>query len=374
MRVFFQNIKGLSHSPSRDDYDYYLAHLNDLEIDVAGLAETNTAWQHKFLRYDFTTRARKAGNGMSKTSFRSPAATVDWIPPQETFQAGGSLTTCFDKWTTGLYGPDVQDETGLGRWSGLTFRGKHKNVLTLITAYRTCAGTRQTAPLGSTFHREIEFFRHKSEKNINPRTRFLHDMRDLILRLRDKGHSILLMMDANSTLDDDTNLSDMIHTCGLYDLHRSDPPLSTYIGAERRRIDFMFGCHNVLEAAIRSGTLSYVDGPQSDHRALYIDLDTSLLLDHHPMDNAIQPPPCRALKTGNPEIVARYHQLMLRLSTDNHNMVHRIDKLFKHHAKMSEHQLRRHLENGTEIKAVQCDTQRNLLVNAGNKNITGRQY
>jgi hypothetical protein len=51
---------------------------------------------------------------MSKTSFGSPDAEVDRIPPQETFQAGGSLTVCFDRWTTGIYGPDIQDQTGLG--------------------------------------------------------------------------------------------------------------------------------------------------------------------------------------------------------------------------------------------------------------------
>lgn len=343
MRVFFQNIKGLSHSHHRDDYDYYMAHLTDLNIDVAGLSETNTAWQHPFLRADFTTRARKAGNGMSKTSFGSPDATVDRIPPQETFQAGGSLTVCFDKWTTGIYGPDIQDKTGLGRWSGLTFRGKHNNIFTLITAYRTCAGTRQTAPLGSTFHREAEFLKNHPGKHKNPRIQFLHDMRALLLNLRGNGHSILLMMDANSTLEEDNTLLETVNMCGLYDLHHSDPAKSTYIGAESRRIDFMFGCKNVLEATTRSGTLSYLEGPQSDHRPLYVDLDTSLLLEYHPMDNAIQPPQCRALKTGNPEIVARYHQLMLDYY-ETHNMVNRMDKIFKHHSKLSDHQLRRQLE------------------------------
>jgi hypothetical protein len=79
------------------------------------------------------------------------------FPPHETFQAGGSLTVCLGKWTTCIYGKDIQDVSGLGRWSGVTLRGKQENSVSLITAYRTCAGTRQTAPLGSTFHREIEF-------------------------------------------------------------------------------------------------------------------------------------------------------------------------------------------------------------------------
>jgi hypothetical protein len=159
LRIFFQNIKGLSHTPSGEDYNYYCQQFRDLQIDVAGLAETNTAWQHQILRQAFTSKARRVGKGMSKTSFGSPTTTIDCrIPPQETFQAGGSLTVCFGSWTTSIFGHDIQDPTGLGRWSGLTFRGKHDNALSIITAYRTCSGSHQTAALGSTFHREVEFF------------------------------------------------------------------------------------------------------------------------------------------------------------------------------------------------------------------------
>jgi hypothetical protein len=90
------------------------------------------------------------------------------------------------------------------------------------------------------------------------------------------------MLDANGTLEDDTDLHDMIQTCGLHDLHRHDPPKSTYIGTESRRIDFMFGCIKIVEAVVKSGTLSYTEGPQSDHRSMYIDLTTKVLLEHHP--------------------------------------------------------------------------------------------
>jgi hypothetical protein len=134
LRIFFQNIKGLSHTPSGEDYNYYCQQFRDLQIDVAGLAETNTAWQHQILRQAFTSKARRVGEGMSKTSFGSPTTTIDRIPPQETFQAGGSLTVCFGSWTTSIFGHDIQDPTGLGRWSGLTFRGKHDNALSIITA------------------------------------------------------------------------------------------------------------------------------------------------------------------------------------------------------------------------------------------------
>ena len=105
IRIFYQNIKGLSHTPSSEDYNYYLDHFRDLAVDIAGLAETNTAWQHQFLRQEFTNKARRAGSGLSKTSFGSPSTTVDLIPPNETFQAGGSITLCLGSWTTAILDP-----------------------------------------------------------------------------------------------------------------------------------------------------------------------------------------------------------------------------------------------------------------------------
>ena len=323
LRIFFQNIKGLSHNHSREDYDYYLDHFRALQVDIAGLAETNTAWQHQFLRHDFTTKARRSGAGLSKTSFGSPSKLVDPIPPTETYQAGGSLTLCLGRWTTAILGSDIVDPTGLGRWSGITLRGKHDNVLHIISAYRTCDGSRQTASLGSTYHREAEYYRDITAGTLsqcrNPRQRFLTELGDVILKYRDSGHYVLLMLDANGTIEDDSNLRQMIAKSGLYNLHHMDPAPSTYIGAKNRRIDLMLGCKKVLESTIRAGTLSYTEGPQSDHRALYIDMDPRTLLSYHPSDNSIQSHPGRALKTGNPEIVAAYHTKnsgLLRASQD----------------------------------------------------------
>ena len=51
-RLFFQNIKGLSTSAGKEDYRYVLDCLQTLQVDIAGIAETNTCWQHPHLRDD----------------------------------------------------------------------------------------------------------------------------------------------------------------------------------------------------------------------------------------------------------------------------------------------------------------------------------
>jgi Reverse transcriptase (RNA-dependent DNA polymerase) len=349
LRILFQNIKGLSHYSNGEDYEYYLQHLRDIQIDIAGLSETNTAWQHQHLRYNFSNRARKAGDGLAKISYGSPTKDIEAITPEKTFQAGGSITLCLGSWTTTIIGKDIQDPTGLGRWSGLSIRGKHNNILSLVTAYRTCDGSRHTAPLGSTFHRETEFFineardNNKDIRNISARQLFLTDMTRQVQTLLDAGHAVLLMLDANSTLTDDGKFRTMAEQCGLTDLHRSDPAPSTYIGTTTRRIDYMLGCPKVLASLIRQGSLAYQEGPQSDHRALYVDLNAHQLLEHHANDNSIQPAQARVLKTGNPEAVSTYLTHMTEYYT-THNMIKRINKLHKKHRNFSDDKLSSLLE------------------------------
>jgi hypothetical protein len=41
LRIFFQNVKGLSHSDGFEDYKYYLSSLHAFGVDISGLAETN---------------------------------------------------------------------------------------------------------------------------------------------------------------------------------------------------------------------------------------------------------------------------------------------------------------------------------------------
>jgi hypothetical protein len=86
-------------------------------------------------------------------------------------------------------------------------------------------------------------------------------------------------MDANSTITDDKSLKEFIAETGLYDLHEHNPAPTTYIGSESRRIDYMFGCPRVKQATVRAGTLSYLQGPQTDHRGLFVDIDPQMIFD-----------------------------------------------------------------------------------------------
>ncbi|KAI2509669.1 hypothetical protein MHU86_4789 [Fragilaria crotonensis] len=136
------------------------------------------------------------------------------------------------------------------------------------------------------------------------------DLISAITHLQQSGHSIILMLDSNAQITGDLDLQRLQRNCDLHDLHEKHPAPSTYIGSEARRIDHMFGCSQFLQAMTRSGSLSYLDGPQSDHRGLFVDIDPNTILGQPLTKQNIESPRSRSLKSGNPELVEAYHAAM----------------------------------------------------------------
>ena len=97
VRIFFQNVKGLTYSNTGDDYEYYLSHLHQLQVDIAGLSETNTPWQHHHIKSEFLSRVRKIYS-LAKATF-SPSSAIDPIPETEKFQSGGCALLVQGQWT-----------------------------------------------------------------------------------------------------------------------------------------------------------------------------------------------------------------------------------------------------------------------------------
>jgi hypothetical protein len=268
---------------------------------------------------------------------------VDPILPNEKFQAGGCLIMVQGKWATTIHRETIQDKTGLGRWSGLSVTGKQNRTISIIVGYRVCKGSIQSSGLGTAYHREYEYYADRNKKSPNPRKEFLLDLESTIQALRDKGHAIIVMLDANETIKEGNDLSKWIDRLDLQDLHKQDPAPSTYIGSASRRIDFMFGCPKAALHTKASGTLSYLDGPQSDHRGMFIDIDIGEYIQYDASKNPIVSPSARILRTGNPELVARYHQEIHRYYED-HNMEQRIESLYKNFTNMSQADIRSKLE------------------------------
>lgn len=324
IRVFFQNVKGLTFTTGMEDYYYYIQGLTAFQIDIAGLCKTNTAWQHSHLQADFRKQIRRHYR-QSRVHFGSPTKSIDNCSERSTYQSGGNLTMVSGNMTSSSFGNNIEDPTGLGRWSGISFRGKEKYILTVITAYRTCGGSVRTALLGSTYSRKYNYFRNQGYKQPNPRRLFLQHLEVEIKKLQHEGHAVILMLDANSDLTD-IHFETMVESCDLSDMHKKHPATSTYIGSKSRRIDYIFGCQRITPNMTRSGTLAYTEGPQSDHRGLYVDLSIPELQSFMNVPS-VPNTANRYLHTENPELVASYISNMKKYY-EEHNMAQRLEDLY----------------------------------------------
>ena len=343
VRVFFQNVKGLTYSSSGEDYEYYLHNLQTLMVDIVGLAETNSPWQLFHLRSEFLQRVKKY-HSISKTAFGMIDPCNDPVHNNDKFQSGGNITSVFGKWSTTIQKNEIIDPQGLGRWSGVTITGQKSKAISIITGYRSCKGHITTAGIGTTFHREYEFYRNKGIKSPNPRRMFLIELETVIKQLQSTGNAIIVMLDANEVLENGGAFADWVARLDLHDIHHHHPAPSTYIGSSDRRIDYIFGCHQIIEYVTSSGTLSYIDGPQSDHRSLFVDVNVAGYLSYDATLNSHLPAKARSLRTGNPELVSAYTNVMLDYYS-HHTMEERMDHLFNNFHEMTREQITSSLES-----------------------------
>ena len=117
-------------------------------------------------------------------------------------------------------------------------------------------------------------------------------------------------MDSNGQLSDNEDLKLFMSECDLADLHSHSPSPSTYAGSDHRQIDHMLRCQQVVDSLQGSGSLSYIEGPQSDHRGIFVDLQPISLLGQSSDPIAIAQHKTRLLKPGNPEAVESYQKAM----------------------------------------------------------------
>ncbi len=76
IRIFLQNVKGLTYSTGVEDYKYYLSQMAAYSVDCFGLVETNTAWQQYYLQLQYRECVQRQFR-IGKTVFGFPSHEVD---------------------------------------------------------------------------------------------------------------------------------------------------------------------------------------------------------------------------------------------------------------------------------------------------------
>ena len=152
-----------------------------------------------------------------------------------------------------------------------------------------------------------------------------------------------IMMDSIAQIHNDPDLQWLQTECNLHNIHQTKPAPSTCIGSEAWPIDHMFGCSQLIKSVTCSGSLSYLDGPKSNHRGLFVDINPIPILGQPLIDQDICLPHSRSLKSGNLELVEDYHKTMHQYYTDQ-NTLEKIQKLFDTYTNISRSHIKKCLE------------------------------
>ena len=112
--------------------------------------------------------------------------------------------------------------------------------------------------------------------NRHPRVQFNHDIRLFIKQQQAMGNELLIGIDANLAQPQDTSFEELQHTCDLIDIinHRHGKPTATHKNGNR--LDLILGTQWVVDNVIATGSLHEIEGAESDHAVLFVDLTTTI--------------------------------------------------------------------------------------------------
>jgi hypothetical protein len=90
----------------------------------------------------------------------------------------------------------------MGRYCWQRLYLNNTQRLTILTAYRVCQTTPQTAGQTSAFYQQWRALAAQGDPNPNPRRSFLESLGTHITQMQEEGDEIILQLDANTVATD----------------------------------------------------------------------------------------------------------------------------------------------------------------------------
>jgi hypothetical protein len=210
--------------------------------------------------------------------------TISPIPTKykRSYLPGGTLTLTVGKWRSFIDG-DILDPEQLGRWTGNSYRLSPDSKLHVMTAYRVCDSKAEYDTSLSTFNQQYIGLQNKGYTNPNPRQQIIDDLIIQIKKLTKSEKDYLMIgIDANADITiDKKGLQKLCKECDLVDMYESihtedNENFPTHINGSKR-IDYILCTTNLLHHVQKVGYIPFHEGIDSDHRAVFCDIDECIL-------------------------------------------------------------------------------------------------
>ena len=172
-----------------------------------------------------------------------------------------------------------RDETGLGRWTWVRFRGKNSIHTIVISAYRPCKNCGPT----TAWTQQVNYFRENNYRSPNPRELFDSDLCKELEKWIARGDNIVLGIDMNEDARHGA-LAKQLKTLNMRDLilttHATASPPATHDRNQSRiPIDAIWGTSGVeVERAGYCPFNQEAPSVASDHRMLWVEVSSLSIL------------------------------------------------------------------------------------------------
>ena len=260
-------------------------------------------------------------------------ATASSSSPVTTFTKAGGVMTGI---TGNLYGRiRSKIEDIYGRWCGFYLLGNDGKELFILTAYNV-SQTERTGNDTLYNQQQAQYLLHyntkglkcNKEQYIDPKQRFIRDLKTLLTDVAASGHDIILTGDFNETLGEShDHLTLALLDIGLHDIiaikHGFDTNIATYKRGPRR-LDYIFVSRRIIDHVTACGYDRFDDILCSDHRASFLDLSLSGIFGR--AIPILCSPSSRTIRGDHPSNITKYIKTLAKY-IENHNLIQKATQL-----------------------------------------------
>ena len=319
IRVWYTNPCGVGldpHHPKSDDSFNFLK--NQSQCDIFGLAETNVRWDKLYNSSSLYSRVKQRWRYFKISTSHNIHANLGVA------QRGGTCTVSHGQAAYRICDRG-SDESGLGRWSWLEYRGRQEHITRVYTAYRP-GGKPSTAKRSFTtvYEQQMNYLREHHIK-LQPRDYFDQSLQDE-LRIQLQRSNVVLLIDVNQDVQRG-HFNREMNKLGLYNVLEkhleSNESLPSTHHRGSRPISAIYA--NVALHCTQCGILPKCVGIHGDHRNMYADFSPDSFLGSTLYEVVTQP--MKRLQLKDPRTVTKFLKVVKKHLVST-NSLQKAEELF----------------------------------------------